>query len=143
MFLTRIVLLKPTKTVYKKTFNLLSQGKSVVVSNTFVRSWEMKKYVLGAMACDYRFLIVEMNHHIIEDLIQTHDVPFDTLIRRKKQWTSPTFTPIEVGKLTVESRDIYYHVIPDVYGQRETDNDFLFVNPLRYITLKMEDFDIG
>ena len=68
-----------------RTSLLLSQGLSVVVSNTFVSWWEMQPYVCLAHKRDWVSL------DIIEAMGgtgSTHNVPRDVIERMKLKWMS-------------------------------------------------------
>ncbi|MDP5253429.1 MULTISPECIES: ATP-binding protein [unclassified Vibrio] len=60
----------------------LSEGKSVIVSNTFVEYWELKPYLRLA-----KQLKVELDILVCRQQFQSiHDVPPETMRKMKKRW---------------------------------------------------------
>ena len=64
------------------TRDSLERGESVVVSNTFVKRWEMKPYL--AMADELGIELVV--HTCTEDYGSIHGVPPDAIERMKANW---------------------------------------------------------
>ena len=60
----------------------LSQGLDVIVSNTFVKVWELSNYALIAKKHNAQLEIIEMR----EVFSQAHDIPPEVIQRMKDQW---------------------------------------------------------
>ncbi|KPU83558.1 ATPase AAA [Psychromonas sp. PRT-SC03] len=60
----------------------LKQHNNVVVSNTFVRQWEMQSYRLLAKKYNTKLNIIICKGAFISE----HNVPQQTLLKMKKQW---------------------------------------------------------
>jgi len=61
---------------------LLRNGKSVVVSNTFTRIWEMEKYIYVAKKVGINFNVIRMNN----EFKNTHNVPNDVIQSMKDRF---------------------------------------------------------
>lgn len=67
---------------YASTRIALAQGRSVIVSNTFVRVWEMEHYRTLAQNFNIEFKVVEAKGNYGN----VHDVPDDVVERMRSQW---------------------------------------------------------
>lgn len=67
---------------YDKAFDALSEGKSVVVANTFCRKWEMEAYyrLAASFLANVRVMTAKGN------LESVHNVPQDVIERMREQW---------------------------------------------------------
>ena len=62
---------------------LLLDGNNTIVSNTFVKFWELSKYI------DLLKLLPELKIEIVELYTQfdsIHNVPIDNILKMKKSW---------------------------------------------------------
>lgn len=66
----------------QQTYNALSQGKSVIVSNTFVRHWEMKAYKEMAKKWNAKLEIQVCRGNYGS----VHDIEPSTIIKMKSKW---------------------------------------------------------
>ncbi|MHB9955368.1 ATP-binding protein [Vibrio campbellii] len=67
---------------FQQTRKWLSKGNTVIVSNTFVRHWEMKRYL---QYCEKKSIEVEIKV-CREEFQSTHDVPLATIENMRRQW---------------------------------------------------------
>ena len=67
---------------FQQTRKWLSKGKTVIVSNTFVRQWEMKRYV---KYCEKKGIEVEVQV-CRGEFSSVHDVPPATIENMRRQW---------------------------------------------------------
>ena len=68
----------------------MDAGRSVVVSNTFTRLWEMEPYLKAAKKRGINISIIEATGN----WPNVHGVPEDAIEKMRARWE-----PIEVGKL--------------------------------------------
>lgn len=68
----------------QQTEHHLKQGQSVIVSNTFVRHWEMKAYQEIAKRCRVELVI----HVCQENYGSIHDIEPTTIAKMKARWQS-------------------------------------------------------
>ncbi len=67
---------------FQQTRKWLSKGNTVIVSNTFVRHWEMKRYL---QYCEKKDIEVEIK--VCREKFQSiHDVPLATIENMRRQW---------------------------------------------------------
>ncbi|EKO3833281.1 ATP-binding protein [Vibrio harveyi] len=67
---------------FQQTRKWLNKGKVVIVSNTFVHHWEMKRYL---KYCEKKQIEVEV--HVCREQYQSiHDVPSATIENMRRQW---------------------------------------------------------
>ncbi|WP_417881120.1 ATP-binding protein [Vibrio sp.] len=66
----------------QQTAHYLKQGQSVIVSNTFVRHWEMKAYKEIAKHCQVELVI----HVCKENYGSIHDIEMTTIAKMKAKW---------------------------------------------------------
>ena len=67
---------------FQQTRKWLSKGNTVIVSNTFVRHWEMKRYL---QYCEKKGIEVEVKV-CREEYESIHDVPLATIVHMRRQW---------------------------------------------------------
>ena len=67
---------------FQQTRKWLSKGNTVIVSNTFVRHWEMKRYL---QYCEKKGIEVEIKV-CCEEYQSIHDVPLATIENMRRQW---------------------------------------------------------
>ncbi|AQM67017.1 hypothetical protein Vca1114GL_00494 [Vibrio campbellii] len=67
---------------FQQTRKWLSKGNIVIVSNTFVRHWEMKRYL---QYCEKKDIEVEIKV-CREEFQSIHDVPLATIENMRRQW---------------------------------------------------------
>ncbi|WDG06950.1 ATP-binding protein [Vibrio campbellii] len=67
---------------FQQTRKWLSKGNTVIVSNTFVRHWEMKRYL---QYCEKKDIEVEIKV-CSEEFQSIHDVPLATIENMRRQW---------------------------------------------------------
>ncbi|CAE6909016.1 hypothetical protein ACOMICROBIO_LMKGKHOH_02585 [Vibrio sp. B1FIG11] len=67
---------------FQQTRKWLSKGNTVIVSNTFVRHWEMKRYL---QYCEKKGIEVEIKV-CREEFQSIHDVPLATIENMRRQW---------------------------------------------------------
>ena len=67
---------------FQQTRKWLSKGNTVIVSNTFVRHWEMKRYI---QYCEKKGIEVEIKV-CREEYQSIHDVPLATIENMRRQW---------------------------------------------------------
>ncbi|WP_050917815.1 ATP-binding protein [Vibrio campbellii] len=67
---------------FQQTCKWLSKGNTVIVSNTFVRHWEMKRYL---QYCEKKDIEVEIKV-CREEFQSIHDVPLATIENMRRQW---------------------------------------------------------
>ncbi|NIY87408.1 ATP-binding protein [Vibrio campbellii] len=67
---------------FQQTRKWLSKGNTVIVSNTFVRHWEMKRYL---QYCEKKDIEVEIKV-CREEFQSIHDVPLATIENMRRQW---------------------------------------------------------
>ncbi|MEF1169162.1 ATP-binding protein [Vibrio campbellii] len=67
---------------FQQTREWLSKGNTVIVSNTFVRQWEMKRYL---QYCEKKGIEVEIKV-CREEFQSIHDVPLATIENMRRQW---------------------------------------------------------
>lgn len=67
---------------FQQTRKWLSRGRSVIVSNTFVRHWEMERYLdySKKKGIDVEIRICRGEYKSI------HDVPLETIKKMRRQW---------------------------------------------------------
>ncbi len=68
---------------YTNVIKSLLDGNNTIVSNTFVKFWELSKYI------DLLKLLPELKIEIVELYTQfdsIHNVPTDTILKMKKSW---------------------------------------------------------
>ena len=68
---------------YTNVIKSLLDGNNTIVSNTFVKFWELSKYI------DLLKLLPELKIEIVELYTQfdsIHNVPIDTILKMKKSW---------------------------------------------------------
>jgi len=63
---------------FKSAINALNRGINVVVSNTFVRLWEMQHYIDAWP----NYAVIECT----DNYGSIHNVPMETLVRMKSNW---------------------------------------------------------
>ena len=67
---------------FQQTRNWLNKGRVVIVSNTFVRHWEMKRYMDYCMKKR-----IEVEIKVCHGAYQSiHDVPPATIEKMRRQW---------------------------------------------------------
>ncbi len=67
---------------FQQTRKWLAKGKPVIVSNTFVRHWEMERYL---NYCKKKGIDVEIK--VCDgDYQSVHDVPLETIEKMRSQW---------------------------------------------------------
>tara|TARA_Y100001960_G_C14547735_1_gene764152 strand:- start:49 stop:438 length:390 start_codon:yes stop_codon:yes gene_type:complete len=67
---------------FQQTRKWLSKGNTVIVSNTFVRHWEMKRYL---KYCEKKG--IEVGIKVCREEYQSiHDVPLATIENMRRQW---------------------------------------------------------
>ncbi|WP_394156080.1 ATP-binding protein [Vibrio campbellii] len=67
---------------FQQTRKWLSKGNTVIVSNTFVRHWEMKRYLQYCEKTD-----IEVEIKVCREEFQSiHDVPLATIENMRRQW---------------------------------------------------------
>ncbi|MCA0937205.1 ATP-binding protein [Vibrio alginolyticus] len=67
---------------FHQTRKWLNKGKTVIVSNTFVRHWEMKRYL---DFCNKKG--IEVDIRICDgDYQSIHNVPLETINKMRQQW---------------------------------------------------------
>lgn len=69
---------------FNQTTASLSKGSSVCVANTFVKKWEMQKFIRAAESFKVDLLIIEC----LDEYDSIHSVPKETIERMRKQWES-------------------------------------------------------
>lgn len=67
---------------FQQTRKWVSKGNTVIVSNTFVRHWEMKRYL---QYCEKKGIEVEIKV-CREEYQSIHDVPLATIVNMRRQW---------------------------------------------------------
>ncbi|AYO09264.1 ATP-binding protein [Vibrio campbellii] len=67
---------------FQQTRKWLSKGNTVIVSNTFIRHWEMKRYL---QYCEKKDIEVEIKV-CREEFQSIHDVPLATIENMRRQW---------------------------------------------------------
>lgn len=72
----------------EKTFNALKEGKNVVVSNTFIRLWEMEAYADMVVKLGCEFDIIECKECYAGN---THNVPEKAIEKMKLNWEELPF----------------------------------------------------
>jgi predicted kinase len=68
----------------RHSLNMLSSGRSVVVSNTFTQKWEMANYIEGARLLGIPVRILEAKG----TFQNTHGVPESTIEKMRARWES-------------------------------------------------------
>ena len=69
---------------YNQTINALQKDCSVCVANTFVKKWEMEKYINAAKSFKTELIIIEC----LAEYSSIHGVPEETIERMRRQWES-------------------------------------------------------
>ncbi len=67
---------------FNQTRKWLNKGKRVIVSNTFVRQWEMKRYL---DFCKKKGIEVDIQV-CSENYQSIHNVPLETINKMRQQW---------------------------------------------------------
>ena len=67
---------------FQQTRKWLGKRNTVIVSNTFVRHWEMKRYL---QYCEKKGIEVEIKV-CREEYESIHDVPLATIVHMRRQW---------------------------------------------------------
>jgi len=75
----------------ERVLNDISNGKTVIVSNTFTQSWEMEDYIKAAIAANFHVVIVECT----DNFGSIHGVPEDKIEQMRKRFVSNDKLPLD------------------------------------------------